>query len=115
MIPTGSQPSQVPTGSQPSQAQAGSLAGVGPRPGNPAGVGPSTDPAEPETSPEVLFAVAKGDPTPEELAALTAVVLSLGQTEQAAPEKTGVRHWVRRQQLRLAPRPGPDAWRRSLG
>ncbi len=71
--------------------------------------------AEPETAPEVLFSVAKGEPTPEELAALTAVVLSLGQAEQPAPEKAGVRHWVRRQQLRLAPRPGPDAWRRSLG
>ncbi|BCW70247.1 hypothetical protein NicSoilB8_12910 [Arthrobacter sp. NicSoilB8] len=62
-----------------------------------------------------LLSVVKGEPTPEELAALTAVVLSLGQAAQAAPEKPGVRHWVRRQQLRLAPRPGPDAWRRSLG
>ena len=93
MIPTGSQPSQVPTG-----------------------VGPATEPATgPETAPEVLFSVAKGEPTPEELAALTAVVLSLGQAEQAAPETPGVRHWVRRQQLRLAPRPGLGAWRRSLG
>jgi len=71
--------------------------------------------AGPETAPEVLFSVAKGEPTPEELAALTAVVLSLGQAEQAAPETPGVRYWVRRQQLRLAPRPGPNAWRRSLG
>ena len=89
------------------------------RPGNPAGVGPSTDPLEPadgpETAPEALLSVVKGEPTPEELAALTAVVLSLGQTAEAAPEAPGVRHWVRRQQLRLAPRPGPDAWRRSLG
>ena len=79
----------------------------------------STRPVEPatgpETTPEVLFSVAKGEPTPEELAALTAVVLSLGQSQQAAPESPGVRHWVRRQQLRLAPRPGPEAWRRSLG
>jgi hypothetical protein len=62
-----------------------------------------------------LLSVVKGEPTPEELAALTAVVLSLGPGPQAAPESPGVRHWVRRQQLRLAPRPGPDAWRRSLG
>ena len=109
MSPTRPLTSQVPTGSQPSQAQAGSLAGVGPSTG-------SLDPAAgPETTPEVLFSVAKGDPTPEELAALAAVVLSLAQTEQAAPESPGVRHWVRRQQLRLAPRPGPEAWRRSLG
>ena len=105
MIPTGPLTSHVPTGSQPSQAQAG--------------VGSATDPVEPatgpETTPEVLFSVAKGEPTPEELAALTAVVLSLGQTPQAARESLGVRHWVRRQQLRLAPRPGPEAWRRSLG
>ncbi|AXJ11867.1 hypothetical protein CFN17_13075 [Arthrobacter sp. PM3] len=62
-----------------------------------------------------MLSVVKGEPTPEELAALTAVVLSLGQTPQTAPAKPGVRVWVRRQQLRLAPRPGPDAWRRSLG
>ena len=62
-----------------------------------------------------LLSVVRGAPTPEELAALTAVVLSLGQSQQVAPESPGVRHWVRRQQLRLAPRPGPEAWRRSLG
>ncbi len=61
-----------------------------------------------------LLSVVKGEPTPEELAALTAVVLSLGQAAAGGTEKPGVRHWVRRQQLRLAPRPGPDAWRRSL-
>lgn len=100
MIPTGSQPSQVP-----------------------AGVGPSTRPAvEPgdgsgETSaPEQpLFAVVKGEPTPEELAALAAVVLSVGSGEASAPEKPSARHWIRRQQLQLAPRPGPGSWKRSRG
>ncbi|WP_255767912.1 acyl-CoA carboxylase subunit epsilon [Pseudarthrobacter sulfonivorans] len=68
-----------------------------------------------ETSPP-LFSVVKGEPSAEELAALTAVVLSLGVTD--APEtggKPALRHWVRRQQLRLAPTPGPGAWKRSRG
>ncbi|WP_427135641.1 acyl-CoA carboxylase subunit epsilon [Pseudarthrobacter sp. S9] len=78
---------------------------------------PVVEPVEtPVVEPEnPLLSVVKGEPTPEELAALTAVVLSLGSAEPAAPERPGVRHWVRRQQLRLAPKPGPDAWRRSLG
>jgi hypothetical protein len=62
-----------------------------------------------------LFSVTKGEPTPEELAALAAVVLSLGPAAAAAPEKPSTRHWVRRQQLRLAPTPGPGAWKRSRG
>lgn len=62
-----------------------------------------------------LFSVVKGNPTPEELAALTAVVLSLGPGETPEAGKPSVRHWVRRQQLRLAPTPGPGAWKRSRG
>ena len=62
-----------------------------------------------------LFSVAKGDPTPEELAALAAVVLSLDSGAAPAPEKPGARHWIRRQQLQLAPRPGPGSWKRSRG
>lgn len=62
-----------------------------------------------------LFSVVKGEPTPEELAALTAVVLSIGSTEAAESRKPSVRHWVRRQQLRLGPTPGPGAWKRSRG
>ncbi|PTT64651.1 hypothetical protein DBR22_13705 [Arthrobacter sp. HMWF013] len=62
-----------------------------------------------------MFSVVKGQPSAEELAALTAVVLSLTGTEAAAAGKPTVRHWVRRQQLRLAPTPGPGAWRRSRG
>ena len=69
--------------------------------------------ADPAETP--LFSVVKGDPTTEELAALTAVVLSLGSPEAAEPGKPSVRHWVRRQQLRLAPTPGPGAWKRSRG
>ena len=62
-----------------------------------------------------LFSVVKGQPSAEELAALTAVVLSLGGAETADTRKPTVRHWVRRQQLRLAPTPGPGAWKRSRG
>ncbi len=74
------------------------------------------DPAAASAAPaDALLSVVKGDPTAEELAALTAVVLSLGSSETAAPQQPGVRHWVRRQQLRLAPQPGPGAWKRSRG
>ncbi|GAC1599758.1 MAG: hypothetical protein NVS3B6_09280 [Pseudarthrobacter sp.] len=62
-----------------------------------------------------LFSVVKGEPSAEELAALTAVVLSLGVTDAPGTGKPNLRHWVRRQQLRLAPRPGPGEWRRSRG
>lgn len=88
-------------------------------------LGARTEPREPagtvepaETVPPAeapLFSVVKGNPTPEELAALTAVVLSLGPGETAETGKPSVRHWVRRQQLRLAPTPGPGAWKRSRG
>ena len=62
-----------------------------------------------------LLSVVKGQPTAEELAALAAVVLSLGGGEPEPENKPSVRHWVRRQQLRLAPTPGPGAWKRSRG
>ncbi|WP_411375947.1 acyl-CoA carboxylase subunit epsilon [Arthrobacter sp. MPF02] len=76
----------------------------------PAGTPPAVEPAE-----TPLFSVVKGQPSPEELAALTAVVLSLGGSAPAGETRPSVRHWVRRQQLRLAPTPGPGAWKRSRG
>ncbi|WP_458779109.1 acyl-CoA carboxylase subunit epsilon [Arthrobacter sp. D3-16] len=96
----------TPTGSQPSHAQSGPLAHGGPADVEPA---ENTAPAAP------LLSVVKGQPTAEELAALTAVVLSLGGGEPAPAGRPSVRHWVRRQQLRLAPTPGPGAWKRSRG
>jgi len=62
-----------------------------------------------------LLAVVKGDPTAEELAALTAVVLSLGSGAPAEAKQPSARHWIRRQQLQLAPKPGPGSWKRSRG
>ncbi|MDQ0769968.1 hypothetical protein QF031_002717 [Pseudarthrobacter defluvii] len=62
-----------------------------------------------------LLSVVKGQPSAEELAALTAVVLSLSGESPAPARTASVRHWVRRQQLRLAPTPGPGAWKRSHG
>lgn len=74
-----------------------------------------TDPKETQAPEAPLLSVVKGQPTAEELAALTAVVLSLGGSEAAGAAGPSVRHWVRRQQLRLAPTPGPGAWKRSRG
>ena len=78
-------------------------------PTNPGG---PTNPGEPAES---VLSVVKGEPTAEELAALTAVVLSLGSSEPTVPVKSSTRQWLRRQQLQLAPKPGPGAWKRSRG
>ncbi|MDD1478278.1 acyl-CoA carboxylase subunit epsilon [Arthrobacter sp. H16F315] len=76
---------------------------------------PAVEPGDAQPAEHPLLAVVKGEPTPEELAALTAVVLSLGSSEPAAPDKPSARHWIRRQQLQLAPGPGPGSWKRSRG
>jgi hypothetical protein len=74
------------------------------------------EPGSTDTTPaEPLLSVVKGDPTPEELAALAAVVASLGTPEEAETPKPSARHWLRRQQLRMDPAPGPGAWKRSRG
>jgi len=72
--------------------------------------------SELENAPELpkpLLRVVKGDLTPEELAALVAVVAARGAA--AGPAKKPLRsewgHPVRA--VRGVHRPGPDAWRRS--
>jgi hypothetical protein len=62
-----------------------------------------------------MLSVVRGNPSAEELAALTAVVLSLQSAAEEAPARPASRHWVRRAQLNLAPKPGPGSWRRSRG
>lgn len=63
-----------------------------------------------------LLSVVRGNPSSEELAALTAVVLGLSTAQApATPAKQRTRSWIRRRQLRLKPAPGPGAWRRSGG
>ncbi|WP_434992873.1 acyl-CoA carboxylase subunit epsilon [Arthrobacter sp. Ld5] len=61
-----------------------------------------------------VLSVVSGNPTDEELAALTAVVVAL---QDSGTEDDGRRHgrsWVRRALLRLGPTPGPGSWRRSV-
>ena len=60
-----------------------------------------------------LFTVVAGNPTPEELAALAVVVLGLQANDDGARGHAPHRTWIRRDQLRLGPRPGPGSWRRS--
>ena len=68
-------------------------------------------PAEPASKP--LLRIVKGNPTPEELAALVAVVAarSASGTPAKKPLRSEWGHPARA--VRGAHRPGPDAWRRS--
>jgi hypothetical protein len=63
-----------------------------------------------------LFSVAKGNPTPEELAALAAVVLALqpAQEPPAAAEQPRRRSPRRRELLRPVVAHGPGAWRHTF-
>lgn len=71
----------------------------------------------PLVAPEPLFTVISGNPTPEELAALTAVIVSLqpeGSTADDEPERTiRQRAWGRRELARKRLSPGFGAWKRG--
>ncbi|GAB3538352.1 hypothetical protein GCM10027403_24530 [Arthrobacter tecti] len=66
-----------------------------------------------EENNQPLFQVVAGDPTPEELAALAVVVLGMQTNDDGGASPAAHRSWIRRDQLRLGPRPGPGSWRRS--
>jgi hypothetical protein len=58
--------------------------------------------------------IVKGDPTPEELAALVAVLAGRGGGEEQSSEPIPVGAWSdRSRQLRRPLRRGPGAWRAS--
>jgi hypothetical protein len=61
---------------------------------------------------EPVLRVVKGDPTPEELAALVAVVAALGGPAAPAPRRTPVWNAPARMQRGVL-RQGPGAWRSS--
>ncbi|HZC74060.1 MAG TPA: acyl-CoA carboxylase subunit epsilon [Jatrophihabitans sp.] len=59
--------------------------------------------------------VVRGDPTPEELAALTAVVAAAGAAEPPAPERVRRGGWSDpARQLRRPLFAGPNGWRASV-
>jgi Acyl-CoA carboxylase epsilon subunit len=61
-----------------------------------------------------LLRVVRGEPSDEELAALTAVVLAAAGRAAPAPESPRRSAWTDRASLtRRCPHPGPHAWRTS--
>ncbi len=63
---------------------------------------------------EAMISFTHGNPTPEEVAAVVAVVLSRrGGASADEPERAGgwAGYWRR---TRRSLRPGPDAWRQSM-
>ena len=67
---------------------------------------------EQEPQSQAVLGVTRGNPTPEELAALTVLLSALGTSEPAAEPATSA--WTSQtRQRRAVPRPGPDAWRLS--
>jgi hypothetical protein len=71
----------------------------------------ASDPESGEATPPLLRVV-KGDPSPEELAALVAVIATLGGPAASAPRRTP--DWNAPRRLhRLPHHPGPGGWRAS--
>jgi hypothetical protein len=61
-----------------------------------------------------VLRVIRGDATPEEIAAVVAVLLSRSGAPDAAPAAPRPSAWADRSRLLRRPQfPGPDAWRRS--
>ncbi|HEY3528563.1 MAG TPA: acyl-CoA carboxylase subunit epsilon [Nocardioides sp.] len=71
-----------------------------------------TDESASEASSAPYLRVVKGDPTPEELAALVAVLATLGSPDAAPPRRT--QEWnAPRRMHRVVPPHGPGGWRAS--
>ena len=62
-----------------------------------------------------VLRIVRGDPSPEELAALTAVLAAASGGAETAEEDAGpASAWTERESLvRRPPTPGPNAWRMS--
>jgi acyl-CoA carboxylase epsilon subunit len=74
-----------------------------------AGTEPGTGQAEPAAP---FLRVVSGNPTPEEVAALVAVLAASGGGERPAPRRTPA--WSHPARLvRRTPAPGPGGWRAS--
>ncbi|HEX9548853.1 MAG TPA: acyl-CoA carboxylase subunit epsilon [Acidimicrobiales bacterium] len=73
-----------------------------------------TRPADNDQPPtEPLLRVVRGDATPEEIAALVAVLMTRPTEDDATPQPTRTAWSDRSRQLRRPLHPGPGAWRRS--
>jgi len=71
---------------------------------------------EDQAQPEPLLRIVKGDPTPEEVAALVTVVsaMAAGAAEAAANRKLPKPEWsAHHRKLRASHRHGAGAWRNS--
>jgi len=67
------------------------------------------------TAPErPVLRVVRGDATPEEIAAVVAVLLARSASDLGTPTRPAPSAWADRSRLLRRPLfPGPDAWRRS--
>jgi hypothetical protein len=76
--------------------------------------GPIGDAGEPEAPARPVLRIVRGEPTPEEAAALVAVLSAAGGGDAPAPDATPLSRWARPSELVRAPvRPGPGGWRAS--